>query len=208
MKEITIAVPEGKEAIWAEDGKLTLVDATPEQEPKQKDNRPAIERIKTFEDACNELGEHHPLVVNYTNMLSVATREEFMTGGWGADFVAYAKLRIITAALNEGWEPKFTEDEERWYPWHIFWTEEELANKSEEWKDGHQLLLWGGAANDGAYAGLAYACSYGAFSDTDANCGSRLACKTEAVADFCGRQFIQIWSEFYTEKEWKPWRNS
>ena len=51
MKEITIAVPEGKEAIWAEDGKLTLVDATPEQEPKQKDNRPAIERIKTFEDA-------------------------------------------------------------------------------------------------------------------------------------------------------------
>lgn len=207
MKEITIAVPEGKEAIWAEDGKLTLADATPEQEQKQKDNRPAIERIKTFDDACNELNRRAEngddkagaLLADYESNKGIIITPEIK---------AFIKLAIITAALNEGWEPKFTEDEERWYPWHILWTEEELANKSEEWKDDNQLLLWGGSAADGSHAGLACAYSNYAFLNTYAIYGSRLACKAEAVADFCGRQFIQIWSEFYTGKEWKPWRNS
>ena len=55
MKKIEIEVPEGKKAEWV-NGVLTLVD----------DNPPNVmERIKTFEDAYNELGKGHPLVVTY-----------------------------------------------------------------------------------------------------------------------------------------------
>ena len=32
---------------------------------EEKDNRPVTERIKTFEDACNELGYDHPMVLAY-----------------------------------------------------------------------------------------------------------------------------------------------
>ncbi len=52
-KVIKIEVPEGKKAEWVDDV-LKLVD--------EKDNRPVTERIKTFEDCLNELGEDHPLV--------------------------------------------------------------------------------------------------------------------------------------------------
>lgn len=53
-KQITIPVPDGKRAEWI-NGVLTLVDE------QKVDNRPVTERIKTFEDACNALGNKHPL---------------------------------------------------------------------------------------------------------------------------------------------------
>lgn len=70
-----------------------------------------MERVKTFEDACRELGEDHPFVSAYTAWIK---HEEFDDQ---EDILAYMKLRIICAALNEGWEPQFTEDEWRYYPW-------------------------------------------------------------------------------------------
>lgn len=47
---IEIEIPSGKKAEWV-NGVLTLVDE------QVKDNRPVTERIKTFEDACKELGK-------------------------------------------------------------------------------------------------------------------------------------------------------
>lgn len=52
-KKIEIEIPEGKKAEWI-NGVLTVVDES------QKDNRPVTERIKTFEDACEELGGRTP----------------------------------------------------------------------------------------------------------------------------------------------------
>ena len=75
-----------------------------------KDDRPVTERIKTFADACRELGSEHPLVEEYE-----AVTERCV--GLSNELLAYLKLRIICAALNEGWEPQFTEDEWRSYPW-------------------------------------------------------------------------------------------
>lgn len=92
-KKIEIEVPAGKNAEWV-NGVLTLVD--------EKDNRPVTERIKTFEDACKELGEEHPFVVAYDAWIM---NEEFDDQ---LDIIAYLKLRIIAAALNEGWKPQFT----------------------------------------------------------------------------------------------------
>lgn len=129
-----------------------------------------MERIKTFEDALNELGDKHPLVLQY--------RFNFNNeGGWTDDmyareFEAYLKLRIITAALNEGWTPQFTEDEYRYFPWFWLYTKEEIAKMDKE--ERKKVVLFGGAAYDGADAGFAYAHTYNAPSDTGAKVGSRL----------------------------------
>ena len=121
-KEITIPVPDGKRAEWI-NGVLTLVDE------QKVDNRPVTERIKTFTDACNALGDEHPLVTQY-RLTAAAYKGDPMT----EDFIAYLKLRIIVAALNEGWEPKFTEDEYRYFPWFYFYTKEEYDKLDDEEK--------------------------------------------------------------------------
>lgn len=182
MKEITIQVPDGKKAEWV-DGVLTLVDETP------KDNRPVTERIKTFHDAYCELGNEHPFVISYEKYVNTASGEE-------ADVIAYLKLRIIAAALNEGWEPKFTEDETRYYPWFTLWTEEELAQKSEEWKKEHSLWLFGGDSYYGSACGLAYSHSALAWSSSYAGISARLAVKSEELAVYFGKQFIEIWADY------------
>ena len=68
-----------------------------------------MERIKTFDDAFKELGENHPLVKEYHKRHLFLEDDSDIS----SDLVAYLKLRIITAALNEGWTPQFTEDEYR-----------------------------------------------------------------------------------------------
>lgn len=107
-----------------------------------------MERVKTFEDACNELGEEHKLVTEW----------RYWEGNCSADLAAYLKLRIICTALNEGWEPQFTEDEWRYYPWFILWTEDELSEKSDEWKTDRHLISTG--EHQTGYAGLAFANSH------------------------------------------------
>lgn len=186
MKEIKIQVPNGKSVEWV-NGVLTLVDETP------KDNRPVTERIKTFHDAYCALGNDHPFVVSYEKYVNAASGEE-------ADVIAFLQLRIIAAALNEGWEPQFTTDEYRYYPWFTLWTEEELAQKSEAWKKEHSLWLGGGSSNDGADCGLAYAGSSHAWSDSIAGISARLAVKSEELAVYFGKQFIDIWADYVVIK--------
>ena len=153
-------------------------------------NRPITERVKTFEDACRELGEDHPFVLAYqnTNLRDPEVAEE------NRDILAYMKLRIIAAALNEGWEPQFTEDEWRWYPWFTLWTEEELSEKSDEWKADRHLISTGDYSGD--WAGFAFAGSADAPSYSLADFGSRLCFKSEALATYCGKQFIDLWAAF------------
>lgn len=161
-------------------------------EPTQVDNRPVTERIKTLDDAMRDLGDDNPLVQHYNAYV------EQMHGNFSDmdDITAFLKLRIIAAALNEGWKPEFTEDEYRYYPWFYLFTEEEIANMTEERKQKSSLVLWGGHAGDGSRCGLGCAHSSYAFSYSVAAFGSRLAVKTSELAKYFGRQFIEIWSEF------------
>ena len=152
------------------------------------------ERIKTFHDAYCELGNEHPFVISYEKYVNTASGEE-------ADVIAYLKLRIIAAALNEGWEPKFTEDETRYYPWYTLWTKEELAQKSEEWKKEHSLWLFGGYSYNGAVCGLASAYSNLAWSGSYAHISARLAVKSDELAEFFGKQFIDIWADYVLIKK-------
>lgn len=175
-----------------ENGKQMLRALFPDIEATeaQQDNRPVTERIKTFEDAREALGENHPMVVTYEDLMV-----DFCPDNTDADLLAYLRLRIITAALNEGWEPQFTQDEWRWTPWFCLWTEDELANKSEEWKQEHCLRPM--KDHRGEWAGLACAPSAYTPSSTSAYFGSRLCFKSESLADYAGKQFIDLWMDFY-----------
>ena len=194
---IQVEIPAGKKAAWV-DGFLKLVDAEEEQ---KKDERPITERVKTFEDACKELGEDHKLVQQFKAIQEAIAEDKEAT--------AYFKLGIITAALNEGWEPDFTNDDEyRYYPYLCLWTKEELEDKDEEWKDDHNLLLWiGGGSNDGTTCCLASANSNYAWSNASAFLSARLAHKTEELAIYSGKQFTELWTNYTTGKEATSWRN-
>ena len=183
-KRIEIEIPEGKVAEWKEINGVTTLVLTDE-----KDNRPVTERIKTFEDACNELGEENVLVQAYRTA-------EFNTSGNQndvSDVVAYLKLRVIAEALNEGWEPHFTKDEYRWYPWFYLYEQEEIYNMDEEKKKS--LWLFGGYSDSGSHCALASATSSDAWSSSYAFSSARLAVKSKELARYFGEQFIDIWSD-------------
>ena len=165
-----------------ENGKKMLEALFGAETFKVQDDRPVTERIKTFADACKAVGIDDPeeWEENYADV--------------EPDILAYFKLRIICKALNEGWEPKFTTDEWRWYPWFLLWTADELRSKSDQWKKDRALI--GTGDYETQYAGFGSAYSHYAPSTANAAVGSRLCLKSESVADYCGKQFINIWADF------------
>ena len=171
-KKLEIEIPEGKTAVWR-NGVLTLIDE-PEKEVR--------ERIKTFEDACREIG-----------IDAEAWNRDKISLGLEPDVLAFLKLRIIVKALNEGWEPRFTEDECRYYPWFILYTGEEYNKLDEEEKSRvvYRSSNYAGALGGVSCAGAAYDSSF-----TVASIGVRLAFKTSELAAYCGRQFLDIWADF------------
>ena len=195
---IQVEIPAGKKAAWV-DGFLKLVDAEEEQ---KKDERPITERVKTFEDACKELGEDHKLVQQYRAAEGTSLMDSI-------NVAAYLKLRIITAALNEGWEPQFTEDEDRWYPYLVLWFKGELDDKSDEWKDERnlQVPVVVGSANYGSNVGCSALPSSNDVSSSATYLGSALVFRKSEIARFAGQQFTELWANYYTGKEVTSWRN-
>ena len=179
MKMIEIEIPDGKRAEWV-NGVLTLVDDTPKD---------VTERIKTFEDACTELGNEHPLVAQYRFIANGYEGEEETD-----DFIAYLKLRIIIAALNEGWTPKLKEGENLYYPWHWLYTQSEIDDMDEDERKERRMMQTGNYATE--YKGFAFANSIYAPSGSYSVVGSRLCLKSRELASYCGKQFIKIWADF------------
>ena len=140
-----------------------------------------MERVKTFEDAVAILGDNHILVKEYWNVVNhtiVLTK----------NLIVYLKLRIICAALNEGWKPKFDGEEYRHYPWFCIYTK-----KAYEWlnEDEKKECRFVGLSHDNAYADKGVqTMSSGAFSS------SRIVFKTRELAEYCEKQFIDIWSDY------------
>lgn len=154
------------------------------QTEKAPDDRAVTERIKTFEDAMLALGEEHPLV-----------KEWFCGDNLSSDLEAYLKLRVICAALNEGWEPQYSRHECRWFPLHYLWTESELNKLSDEEKADYNMIMIGDKYQS-EYAGLSYGNSYSASLTTTAQYCSRLFLKDKSLATYCGKQFIELWAAF------------
>lgn len=157
---------------------------------KQKD---ITDRIKTFEDACKELGSDHPLVLAYQN----TNLRDAEVANDNKDIIAYMKLRIITAAINQGWTPDWkNENEYKYYPWFCLYTEDEYKELDEEAKERCCRVVGRSGSNADASGGLVCAYAYYASSDSYAYYGSRLAFKTRDLALYAGKQFINEWCDF------------
>ena len=115
------------------------------------------DRVKTFDDACFELG--------------IKASEISVVGEIEGDFdsiAAYTKLIIIARALNEGWKPDWSNNNEyKYYPWF-------------DLSSGSGLSLVG-------------ADTQGSNSDV----GSRLCYKSRDLAEYAAKQFQDIYSKYF-----------
>lgn len=146
-------------------------------------SKTVMERVKNFNDALIELGPNHPFVLAFqnTNLRDKEVADD------NRDAVAYLKLRIITAALNEGWMPKLTKEERRYYPYFRLCSNEDIIRMSEKEESSVVNLPSGGVSYAHAYHGSAY---------VDAAFGSRLAFKTEELAEYAGKQFTELYADY------------
>lgn len=140
------------------------------------------DRIKTFEDACRELGESHPLVCQYNTIDDVDT-----------NLNAYLKLRIITAALNEGWEPTFNKDEMRYIPCFYVYGKEELEQMNDE--QISRVVIYT-SKDEFMYAGISFATADYASPNSITICSGRFFLKSSKLAIYCGKQFIDLWKDY------------
>ncbi len=160
---------------------------------KGNDTRPVTERVRTFEDACRELGDEHPFVKAYEDVVIAidCDKEE------SRDVKTYLRLRIITAALNEGWKPKFEEDERRYWPWYRLYKSRQDAeddNKGDEDRvfEIPEQILGGGASGGFAFADFGLDPS-----DAVPLFGSRCCFKTRELALYAAKTFYEDWLTFY-----------
>ena len=144
------------------------------------------DRVKTFEDAVKVLGNDNQAVIDYYAVADKTCTE---------DILAMCQLRVIAEALNEGWRPKFDGDECRFYPWFYIYTKKEYEELDEDEKKECRVV---GRSSSYASAsgGVAYAVAHNASSYSSSHYGSRLAFKTRELAEYCGKQFIEIWEKW------------
>lgn len=115
------------------------------------------DRVKTYEDACAELGRQP------------YNEDALMKLGLTRNDIAYQKMVVIVEALNEGWKPDVCDSDVcRWYPWF----RPNGSPSSFAFCDSHY-------DSEYAYAGG----------------GSRLALKSEELAEYCGIKFLELWKE-------------
>ena len=168
------------------DGRKAVKEALGEQ---FSEALPATERVKTYEDAVWELGNDHPLVE------AASSAEWRFTNSEDKDIIAYLKLRVIVAALNDGWKPQFVPGELRWYPWYELISKDEYDAMSEDEKQ-ERRCVGRSNYNASAYGGLVYSFAGSASSFSSADVGSRLAFKSEALAEYAGKQFAELFANF------------
>ena len=171
-----IEIPMGYKVKWV-NGVLTLVHE------KKKDNRPVAERIKTFDDAVEELGNGHPLCVHY---FEIYDNFLFEGGNEVADVVAFLKLRIIVAALNEGWVP--TPKDSGYSPEFMFHTADEMKAMADDDIPSFMHVLE--PKFDVDLVTVSCPCA------TVLHSGSCMLLRTPETAIYCGQQFIDIWMDY------------
>lgn len=170
----------------SESVKSILAMLIPELNEHPKDTRPITERVKCWDDVVRELG-YDPV----ERMLDHCER------GDGFDIepdeIAYIKLKAIAKVLNEGWEPQFTTDEYRYFPWFYLYTQEDIDEMTED--ERSRVVLRSGSSAI-ANGGVAYAYAHYDSSYAYTFYGSRLAFKTRELAIYAGQQFVDIWADF------------
>lgn len=148
-----------------------------------------MERVKTFEDACRELGKDHPFVLAYqnTNLRDPEVADD------NKDVIAYLKLRIIVAALNEGWKPKFVKGELRYFPYFYLCSDEDISRMGEDEKS---RVVY--RPNYGTYenGGMAYEIAKDGSASFFATFMPLLVFKTSELAEYAGKQFVYLYADY------------
>lgn len=151
---------------------------------EEEEQCPITERVKTFEDALKELKPFRPLVKEYKALCKEDVTE---------NMIAYSRLCIVTAALNEGWTPQFVKGECRYFPYFHLYSKEDISRMSEEQKSlvdfrsCNSAYAYGGVLWTGEGYGSAY---------VNASIGSRFAFKTKELAEYAGKQFIDLYADY------------
>lgn len=94
--------------------------------------------------------------------------------GFTKDEIAYRKLKTVVEALNEGWRP--------------------------DWSDSSDYKYWNWFVYNPSYAGFGCATTRHTPSGTITNVGSRLCFKTRELAAYAGRQFEDLYNDFFLIK--------
>jgi hypothetical protein len=119
-------------------------------------SKKVTDRIKSFEDACKELGISQKV---FNESIEYDAPDE----------IAYKKMKLITIALNEGWQPNWDDSNERkWRPWFY--------------------LNSPGFRFDGSGCGDTFSRSAG---------GSRLCFKSEELCNYAAKQFLDIYKDLF-----------
>ena len=145
-------------------------------------NKPNLDdytSIKTYEDACEALGEN----VTYFSK-SVPKHIE-----------ALMKLETISRALwGNTFQPKPDAEGSTYYysPWFVLYTKEKI----EDMNDDEKGALLSAAANHGATAGFGALDAYSRSSLAAVYTGFRMCQETEEKAIYFGRQFVELWAEY------------
>lgn len=183
MKVIEVTEKEVKAAFDAaksDEVKNVLAALFCKPEDRIKPSLDDYKSIKTYEDACEALGE-----------------EPVGDLGDHVDkhIIALIKLETISRALwGKDWQPKPDPDGSKYfyYPWFALYTQSEMDSMSEE--DRGALL--GADAGSGASAGFGYLSARNRSSNSGAGIGFRLCQETEEKAKYFGVQFKEIWADY------------
>lgn len=136
------------------------------------------DKIKTFVDAVEILGIDNQRVKDY---LDLDNRK------CAKDIIAFARLKIIAEALNEGWKPKFDILEGSYYTSFDFITKEEYEKLNENEKK--KCLKFSLPDKEIKIAivssKLAVACE-----------AYKISLKSRELAEYLGQQFIGIWKDY------------
>ena len=183
MKVIEVTEKEVKAAFDAaksDEVKNVLAALFCKPEDRVKPSLDDYKSIKTYEDACEALGE-----------------EPVGDLGDHVDkhIIALIKLETISRALwGKDWQPKPDPNGSKYfyYPWFALYTQSEMDSMSEE--DMGALL--GARAYPGAHAGFGFLRADGRSSRSYASVGFRLCQETEEKAKYFGIQFKEIWADY------------
>lgn len=183
MKVIEVTEKEVKAAFDAaksDEVKNVLAALFCKPEDRIKPSLDDYKSIKTYEDACEALGEE-----------PVGDLGDHID----KHIIALIKLETISRALwGKDWQPKPDPDGSKYfyYPWFALYTQSEMDSMSEE--DRGALL--GASAHYGALAGFGSLNAYLRSSPSHTGIGFRLCQETEEKAKYFGVQFKEIWADY------------
>jgi hypothetical protein len=128
---------------------------------------PVMLRVRSFEGACRKLGIDADLA--WGEHIPIMFRKPLL---------AYYKLMVITAALNEGWRPNFRN-----------------ARRKKFWI--YAAWVSGGYSETGKGSDALY--SLNIWEDSSSYLGSHLALKDAETAEYAIRNFNSLYEEFFVK---------